>query len=147
MTQISKNPVSADVYNKAQDLLVNSILKLKTKNQVSGFINEFFTPTERVVFAKRLTISLLLAKKYRYRDISSILKVSLATIVSVDSKYKHRRSLKDIIRRILNEEEMKYFWLSMAEAISTMGTVGRKGTQGWRYLKNEIQKELNKNPF
>ena len=69
MSQVSKYPVRKDVYEEIFETLLETIAGLTTKKDVSAFFNEFLTPTERIMFAKRLAVGLLIAKGYDYKDI------------------------------------------------------------------------------
>lgn len=150
MSQVSKYPVSKEIYERIFDLLLETITKLNTKNQVSSFFDEFLTPTEHVMFAKRLAIGLLLAKNYKYREISTILRVSKGTIGTIAIRYRYGKAVKNAVVHILRSEQMEAFWLGVAEVLSSIGSVGTKGTKGtkvWRYLDAEIKKKRLNNPF
>lgn len=147
MTQISKYPVSKKVYNRIFDLFLGIFSKLNTKQEVSDFFDEFLTPTEKIMLAKRLAINILLAKKFSYGEISELLRVSSATITSVSDKYKYGKTLNKITRDLINKEDIEGFWLEIAEAFTSMGTVGTKGTGGWKNLNKEIHKKLTNKPF
>lgn len=147
MAQISKYPVSKKVYNRIFDLFLEIFSKLGTKQEVSDFFDEFLTPTEKIMLAKRLAINILLAKKFSYDEISEILRVSSATITNVSDKYKYGKTLNTITQDLINKEGIEDFWLEIAETITSMGTVGTKGTEGWRYLNKEIHKKLVNKPF
>ena len=47
---------------------------------INKFLEDFFSPTERTVMAKRLAIAVLIAKGNDYRTIAQILKVTPITI-------------------------------------------------------------------
>ncbi|EKE12532.1 MAG: hypothetical protein ACD_13C00191G0028 [uncultured bacterium] len=114
---------------------------------MANFFDEFLTPTEQIMLAKRMAISLLLAKNYNYQDISDILKVSNGTIAEVSMQYWYGKYLKSVALQLAEKDELKDFWLDVAEMVTSVGMVGRKGTGGWRYLNNEIKKRQQKNPF
>src|SRR3989344_2783004 len=100
MPQVSKYPVSKDVYEQIFDILLGALAGLQTRKQVSNFIADFLTPTEAIMFSKRLAIGVLLAKKYDYRDISKILRVSTTTVGSVSLLYNHRPNFKKTVDEI-----------------------------------------------
>ena len=64
MTQVSKYPLSKDVYDKIFEIFLKTLINIKNKNEGRNLIKDFFTPTERIMFAKRLGIALLLEKNY-----------------------------------------------------------------------------------
>lgn len=147
MARISKYPILKEVYEKIFDLFLETFLQLRSKKRVANFFDEFLTPTEQIMLAKRMAISLLLAKNYNYQDISNILKVSNGTIAEVSMQYRYGKYLKSVALQLAEKDELKDFWLDVAEMVTSVGMVGRKGTGGWRYLNNEIKKRQQKNPF
>lgn len=80
MTQLSRNPIHKDVYFEIRDDFVWILSALQSSEETKAFFNDFFTKTERLMFAKRLAIALLLQKGYDYRDIQYLLHVSTSTI-------------------------------------------------------------------
>ena len=140
MARISKYPILKEVYEKIFDLFLETFLQLRSKKRVANFFDEFLTPTEQIMLAKRMAISLLLAKNYNYQDISDILKVSNGTIAEVSMQYWYGKYLKSVALQLAEKDELKDFWLDVAEMVTSVGMVGRKGTGGWRYLNNEIKK-------
>lgn len=147
MARISKYPILKEVYEKVFDLFLETFLQLRSKKRVANFFDEFLTPTEQIMLAKRMAISLLLVKNYNYQDISGILKVSNGTIAEVSMQYRYGKYLKSVALQLAEKDELKDFWLDVAEMVTSVGMVGRKGTGGWRYLNNEIKKRQQKNPF
>jgi|GEM_PF-520938 len=62
--------------------LAQLIADVKTTRDAALFIESFFTPGERSIFAKRLAIAMFLRQGKKYNDIHKTLKVSTATISS-----------------------------------------------------------------
>ncbi len=147
MARISKYPISNDVYKRISDIFLWVLVNLRSKNESLNFVNEFLTPTERIMLAKRLAISLLLAKEYSYRDISRTLRVSTATIGTVSTQYKYGSVLKKLVFILLEDEKLEDFWLSVGETISSIGLIGGKGAGSWRYLNTEIKKKRSQKAF
>ncbi len=140
MSQVSKYPVRKDVYEEIFDTFLETIAGLTTKNEVSTFFNEFLTPTERIMFAKRLAIGLLIAKDYDYREISELLRVSTATIASYSLFYKYGKGYREVINKILQNEKIEKFLLSLAEKIASVASMGGSKSGSWIYLRNQIRK-------
>ena len=139
--------ISKDVYQKIFDVFLKTIADLKTKAEVEKFFQDFLTPTERIMLAKRLAIGLLLAKKYDYRDISKILRVSTTTVANMSILYKYGQFYRKIIDEIESDEQMKEFWLEFGEGIAGVLAVGGAKASGWFNLRNEIRKTRKKEPF
>lgn len=147
MSQVSKYPISRQVYDKIFDVFLKTFVELKSKKKVHDFFDEFLTPTEKIILTKRLAISLLLAKGFDYRNISNILKVSSTTIGGVSIQYKYGSTLHKIVQNLVTDETIENFWLEIAQTLTSIGTIGTKGTGGWKYLNTEVKKKLLNKPF
>ncbi|KKP94064.1 MAG: hypothetical protein UR98_C0001G0149, partial [Parcubacteria group bacterium GW2011_GWA1_36_12] len=121
MARISKYPILKEVYEKIFDLFLETFLQLRSKKRVANFFDEFLTPTEQIMLAKRMAISLLLAKNYNYQDISDILKVSNGTIAEVSMQYWYGKYLKSVALQLAEKDELKDFWLDVAEMVTSVG--------------------------
>jgi uncharacterized protein YerC len=82
--QLSKEKLTDDVKRKIFNNFYQLIADLNNFNQSKRFLNSFLTDTERINLAKRLAIALYLEKGHSYEEIKKDLKVSSATIASVD---------------------------------------------------------------
>ena len=72
--------------NKRIKLSLNQVVSdLKNEDEVKHFLNDFLTDSEYEVFAKRLAVAYWLRKGRSYKNIKTNLKVSSATIASVQS--------------------------------------------------------------
>jgi uncharacterized protein YerC len=147
MSQISKYPVSKEVYNRIFDILINTITGLYSKKSSSSFIRELLTPTEQIMLAKRLAIAFLLSKNYKHREISKILRVSTSTINRVAYTYGKSANYKNIVNKILQSEKMEDFWLNVGEVISKVLSSGYSKSSSWRYLRAEVEKEKSRKVF
>lgn len=147
MSQISKYPISKDVYERFLDIFLEVISRLKSKKEVSEFFSEFLTPTEQIILAKRLSIGFLIENNYNYYDICNVLKVSKCTVGSVSSKYRYGNSFKKVVTKAIMNEGIKNVWLEIIEGISALGSVGGKGTGVWKHLNKKTNKILYSKPF
>ena len=144
MSQVSKYPVSEDVYNRIFDIFLTGITKLKTKNQARYFLSEFLTPTEQVMLAKRLTIAFLLTEGYSYRDVSKVLRVSTTTVASVSFRYKYKPKFRKFVDNIASDEKTKKLLLESAENVLKVFSSAGSKSGPWRYLRDEINKKQPK---
>ena len=144
MSQVSRYPIPKDVYDRIIDLFLGLFSSLNSKRKASDFFDEFLTPTERIMMAKRVAIGMLLAKKYSYRKISEVLRVSKSTIGVVSSHYRYGNTLKKAIAHLMANEGIEKLLLEFAEMITSAGTFGRKGASGWKYLNIEVKKQIRK---
>ena len=99
------------------------------------------------MLAKRLAIAVMLAKKYDYRSIAKILRVSLATIAAVNVFIKYAgKGYRKVIERILSAEKKSEFWGKLDDLLG--GVVPPKGRDWyyWRREQEEVRRKRQK-PF
>ena len=147
MTQVSKYPVSKDVYERIFDIFLKTVSGLYSKNKAGGFLKEFLTPTEQIMLSKRLAISFLLSKNYKYREITRILRVSTNTIMRVSFLNKNGKYYKQTIDKIINDEKLEDFWLNVGEKLTKVLASGKSKSGSWRYLHAEIVKKRKNKRF
>lgn len=66
MTQVSKYPVHRDVEKRMFEIFKTTISNLKHSEEIEDFLEDFLSPVEKIMLAKRLAIAVLLAKNYTY---------------------------------------------------------------------------------
>lgn len=111
MTKVSRLPLRSDVWDRIFDLFVSTLADQKDKRKLSGFIDDFFSPTEKTMFAKRLATAVLVAKGHDYASIREILKVSPPTIAKLSLKIKYGgEGLKPVISDILKKQAYQITW-------------------------------------
>ena len=111
MTKISKLPLRADVWDRVFSLFVGTLADQKDKNKLSKFVDDFFSPTEKIMFAKRLAASVLITKGHDYKSIENILRVSSPTIAKLSLKIKYGgEGLKPVIEDIFKKEASQVVW-------------------------------------
>lgn len=148
MTQVSRYPISKKVYERILEIFLGILVKIKTKKEAQKFLEDFLTPTEQVMLTKRLAIAFLLEKSYDHRTICRVLRVSAGTVARVNLTKKYGgEGYEKMISKLMRDERMEDFMLGVAEAISKIGSVGGKGSRGWRYLRREIEKKRKEKPF
>lgn len=147
MPQVSKYPIAQDVYDRIFEIFFKTIADVRLPSDVRNFFDDFLTPTERIMLAKRLSIAVLLAKNYDYRAISKILRVSPATIAAVNVFYKYAgHGYKRVVEKILREEKQEEFWNKIDDLLSE--TIPPKG-RNWYYWRKdrEAMKRKRQKPF
>lgn len=141
MTQVSRYPISKEVYERCWEIFVKSLVGVKNSDDATLLINDLLTPTERIMMIKRLAIAVLLIQGYEYREIIKLLRVSFGTIALVRLSLDHGSGgYKKAIDKILRDEKLKEILNKTAQVLITPGTVG-KGSGTWRYLKQELEKK------
>ncbi|MFH1720672.1 MAG: YerC/YecD family TrpR-related protein [Patescibacteria group bacterium] len=69
--------------NKDQQLLIDSFFKVKTKKNLSSFIEDLFSPEETLDLAQRLKIAKLILDGKTYEEIAAEIPVSTSTISKI----------------------------------------------------------------
>jgi len=136
MTQVSKYRLRIDIVKRIYELLSNSLAKIKDKNEVNNFLDDFFSPTEKTVIAKRLAIAVLLSKGNDYQEIRQILKVTPVTISKMSLRMKYGNgSVKKIADKIAISDDNK----ALLQELASVFDVPTKGLPISDYY-NKVQK-------
>lgn len=115
MTQVSKFIIRPEVWDRIFSMFLDSFLFAKDKDKLSAYVQSIFTPTERIMFAKRFAACILLSKGHEYRSVARILRMSLTTISKMNFKIKYEGEglmpiIKDTLRKqakTVSKEEIK----------------------------------------
>lgn len=148
MAQVSVFPLSKKVYERIFEILFKSIAGIKKKKEVEDFFNDFLSPTERIVLAKRLAIAVMLAKGHDYSTIRKTLKVSPPTIAAVNGCLRYAgEGYQKVIDRLMKEEAIKDAFLDLGEGVADAGSLMRPGKEMWQAVGKEIQKKRKEKQF
>ncbi len=146
MTQVSKYPIHKDVEKRMFEIFKNTISSLKNAEDIENFLEDFLSPVEKIMLAKRLSIAVLLAKGYRYPSIAKILRVTPPTIASVSISLKYSgKGYKKMVEKILRDEKVDAFWEKMEEVISNIPQKGRSMVH--QKIEYQKQKRARKKAF
>ena len=105
MVNISSNSLPEDILNKIYELLLYLLRKGGNQENFFTIMNEFFSPKEKILFAKRITIIYLLLKGISQNNICKAINVSNGT-VSKYSLYLTNNDLKIVkLIKILAKKE------------------------------------------
>ena len=83
MSQVSKRVLSPSIQERLFQNFWDMFADIKSAKDIQIFLEDFLSPTEKVMLAKRMTIAILFAKGHDHRSISSMLKVSTSTINNI----------------------------------------------------------------
>ena len=118
MTQISKRPVDKDVYYSIRDDFLWVLQSIRNPQDVKAFYYDFFTKTERLMFAKRLAVAMMLYQNFSYDEIVYILHVSTSTINRVSEWLdKGGEGTKKLLKKRIQSEEMEVFWKKIEKTL------------------------------
>lgn len=145
MTQISRIPLQKEVEKRVYEVLMESIATATTHKTVDHLLDDLFSPTEKLMIAKRLAIALLLLKGYEQRVISHWLKVSLTTVSKVSLAIQRgNNGYKTVIGALLRKEELEKFIQKIDDTLADlMPPVGKNWTN-WRRARWKIKVESQK---
>lgn len=145
---VSKYPLEERVKKRVYEIFLQTLADLKSSKEIEGFLEEFLTPTEKIMLAKRLSIAVLLAKNYDARTISKTLKVSLTTITSINRWIKHQKGyFSRIVEEILRKEKSEEFQNNLTYKIGRAAIPLRTGDWSERRKKLEKARIEFQKPF
>jgi uncharacterized protein YerC len=98
--RISKEKVNPSLEREVSRLLYQTMADLKTPKATETFLRDILSPQELTAVVKRLAVAYWLAKGRSYENIRQNLKVSSATIASIDRMRKKGKSIQEAIRAI-----------------------------------------------
>ena len=135
MAQISKYPVHKDVETRIFEIFKSTISSLNSSDDIEEFLDDFLSPVEKIMLAKRLSIAVLLAKRYTYSSIARILRVTPTTIASVSISLKYSgQGYKRMVKKILEDEKVDAFWQNIED---TLAKIPQSKASDWSYQRRE----------
>jgi len=133
MSQVSPYPLSKAVERECFDLLYQTIADLKRKEEIKEFLDDFLSPVEQIMLAKRLGIAVLLGKKYRYDAIRKVLRVTPPTIAMVNIILKYRgKGYRKVVGKILAQEQWHRFWQKVDDVLADLIPPSHTNWSYWR---------------
>lgn len=142
MSQVSKYPLSKVVEEECFDLLYQTFHDLRGKQGIKEFLDDFLSPIEQIMLAKRLGIAVLLGKGYDYVSIRKVLRVSPPTIATVAIQLKYSgMGYKRMVEKILRAEKIDAFWQNVDDVLADILPPKGKDWSYWR--KDRWQRKMN----
>lgn len=128
MSQVSKKPLSKDIEDKMFKIFWESIAKLTDPSDVERFFDDLLSDVEKTMLSKRLAIAFLLAKNYGYQSIKETLKVSNATISSVNLWLREGgKGYNLVIDKLLQADKTKEFLKKVEDNLADIFKYGVTG--------------------
>ena len=90
MGRMSQNPLSPEIKKEITDSLIEITAKINDSAMLRDFLDDLLTPSEKLMLAKRLMASVLLQRGYSYSMICRALKLSSATVFSIQRELGRR---------------------------------------------------------
>lgn len=99
----SSKKINSTLKKSLESLLAQTIVDIKNPEEAETFLNSFMTDSEVETFTKRLAVAYWLKKGRSYNNIKENLKVSSATISTVQSIL-GKKGVQEALRKIEAEE-------------------------------------------
>lgn len=143
MAQISKYRLPEKTESEIRSLFAEVISMLSIKDDIFAFLEDFLSPTERIVLSKRITIALLLKKGYSYEAIKKVLNVSSPTVADVNQKLKFSgQGYHRVLDKILRYQKISNVFDKIETIILNQLSLGSgKGSGFWKELKHKKLKD------
>lgn len=108
MTQVSRMPLPKLLERQMHVALRKAFADLRTEDEVSAFLDDLLTPTEKTMLGKRLAIAILLDRGYDQRTVHTIMKTSLSTVNSVNYWLKSKgNGYRMVLEKLKNQREWR----------------------------------------
>lgn len=115
MTQISKKKLASEFETEVYDIFWSTISRFTKKNEITLFFSELFTANEKINFAKRLAIAILLWKGFDWRSIRDLLKVSEGTIAKISTRT-NSQGFQIFFKQLDSDAKWRSFWKDLAKS-------------------------------
>jgi uncharacterized protein YerC len=137
VTQVSKFKLRNDVWDRIFDLFSEAVLSIKDRKELNGFLEDFLSPTERIMLSKRFAITVLLAKESDYKSIGTLLRVTPSTIAKMNLVMKYSgKGLIPVVEKILRKDATRIIW----EEIKSLLDVPIKGQPLSEFEKKKVRR-------
>lgn len=134
-------PLRREIWERIFSLFIDTFVRIKERDKLERFIGNFFTPTERIMFAKRLAAGVMIAKGQNYLTIRRVLKLSPPTIAKMSFRVKYEgEGLNPVIEDILKDHAKQVVWEEIM-SLFDMPTKGA-GFGVWRKRKFERRSKI-----
>jgi len=110
MSQVSKRKIKDEEFERVFKKFIDTIDLSGHKKYTRKFIEEFFYPTERIMFAKRIGIIFMIMNKIPDRVIAETLLISTSTVGRIIEKY-DRGEYKYLESLFKRDEESLIDWI------------------------------------
>lgn len=141
MVQLSKRKVKPEAMSKMFSLLFDVLGKQGNKNSFNIVIDGLFSPVEKIMIAKRVTILFLIMKGEEWKTIRDIVKVSLASVSKCQMILKNNEEMQHTLEILINKKEMEIFFDELILMIFGPGTAYINWKSAWRRKRELEQKK------
>ncbi len=141
MAQVSKYLVSDKIQQEIKSIFSETISLLSNKDEIVSFLEDFLSPTERIVLSKRITIALMLKKGYSYEMIKKLIKVSQPTVAAVNLKLKYSgKGYHRVLDKMIANQKINHIFNQIENFIlNTLSRGKGKGSGVWQEIRKKHQ--------
>ena len=130
MANISKKKLKKEVSAKIHNRFIKTMVDLRGKKG-STFVEELFTQTEKIIFAKRLAGLLMIAQDISPYKVSKLLRLSFSTTAQMQTDLDNGK-YPSIAKIIQKKKERDNFWAEL-EVFVRFG-MPEMGKNRWKWL-------------
>lgn len=147
MTQISRIPLRKEIEKRLMEVFLDTMAMVQTANQAQKLFDDWLSPTEKVMLAKRLSIALLLEKQYDQRSIAKLLNVGLETVSKVNRQLRSGvGGYEMIVSAFLKQEKSEAFWEKIDDVLADLFPPRHRNWSTWR-KERWVEKMKNKKAY
>lgn len=145
MAQVSKYLISDKIQQEIKSIFSETISLLNNQDEIVDFLEDFLSPTERIVLSKRITIALMLKKNYSYEMIKKLIKVSQPTVAAVNLKLKYSgKGYHRVLDKMITDQKINHIFNQIESFIlNTLSTGKGKGSGVWREIRKKHQQSTS----
>jgi uncharacterized protein YerC len=122
MTNISKNPLSADELERLFFQLNTTIATLN-KQGAHDFLHDLLGTEERIMLAKRFAIIVMITENYSTYSIAKKLKVSTSTVDAIRTRHEHG-TYDQLLKHICaNKKTYRSLWETLDQVLHVGGVL------------------------
>jgi len=143
MPPVSKRVIPSEIEKRIFKIFIKSFGKISKRQDAVPFLTDLFTPTERIMVAKRLAIAFLLIRgDYDQRGIAGVLKVSTNTVAKINYVLKTQgEGYRNVIKKLLKDEEFKVLLNDLYEIITPLPSKGANWGE-WKKSRRERREKI-----
>ena len=142
MPHVSNRKIADDQFKKIYTHLISMVDTAGTKRKSDSLLKEFFTESEKMMFAKRLAILWMIHEGISTHNIADTLLVSPSTVSRISARYEQHRY--PYISTIL-EKNRQTIWQALEEVIR-LSSERYTGKRRWDWLY-EAERKYSKKIF
>lgn len=148
MTKVSRLPLREDIWQRIFDLFIETTISIKDRKKLQRFIDDLYSPTEKIMLAKRLACAVMIAKGSNYQSIKRVLRITDPTIAKMSVLVKYKGDgLTPIIEEILRKDSFRIIWEEITDAFDLPGKGKSLSALGKRKYQRNIKIQELKSEF